>query len=286
MEGAQQSLGEAEVRAGEPGGVLRSALQHRVGERAVLLDGRGADLLGVRLAGEAEGHVLPQPERQLRELRVVGGRRDRLVQLRVGDARGVAVRGLLVGGDGAADAGLVARVGPLGGGVGDRLLDDGPAVDGLLQRAPAVAERAAHHRVGRGSPLLHHEGAAGAAAAHLHVAERDEAGDGLPHRVLAHLEAVGELREARQALPDDELAERERGHEPVRDADRGGLRDQRAERRGRGNGDRDGSRGDGRRAHVASNQVSSSRAIVEADASTLSSSTASSTPWMFRTRGP
>ena len=183
VERGEQLLGEGEVLAGEPGGLLGEAGEHGIGEPGVLLDGPAPHVLAVRLAVEAEPDLVLQPHAQLGELRVVGRRRDRLVHLEVGEPGGVAVRARVgVRPHREADPLLVLRDDPLRGRAGDLLLDDRAEVERLLQRAPALAERTLHAGVGGGPPLRDDERAAGAAALHPHVARARRGGRSPPAR--------------------------------------------------------------------------------------------------------
>ena len=77
-------LGEPEVLTRQPGGALGVAVHDRGNQRRVLLECPAAQDGRVRLGEEAERHLGAQLGRQLEQVAVVGGGRDRPVQCLVG----------------------------------------------------------------------------------------------------------------------------------------------------------------------------------------------------------
>ena len=243
-----------------------------------------ADLGAVGLGLEAEADARTDLLREVEQVAVLGGARDREVQGLVGGAGGLAVAvggevGVVRGGDRGDVFGPVA----LGGRACDHRLDEAAQVEKLLEGGPVGADRALHALGRVGPPVGAHEGAAVAAAADLDVARRGEAVEGFADARAVDAEHRREVALGRQALAGHVLAERDRGDEAVGDEL---ARVAQAERRKR-------ARVLGRleqrdRGHVGApcSQAGIRRASVRAPAAMLAISTPSSTPWMLQQVGP
>ena len=126
-----------------------------------------------------------------------------------------AARGVVV--DRRADRGDVGVVPALGGGPRDQLLDQRAEVEDLGELGPGRNQRPADHLVGIGSPVGLDERPAAAAALGGHVPGRLQPLQRLPHAGPADLEHGGQLALGGQPLPGHELAERDRGDDPLGD---------------------------------------------------------------------
>jgi hypothetical protein len=104
----------------------------------------------------------------------------------------------------------------LGGRPGDLLLDELPEVEDLAQLVPG-GEGAGDHLVGLRADARLDESAAAPAPAGGDVAGRMQALQRLPDGGPADLQRGRELALGRQRLAGHELAERDRGHEPLGD---------------------------------------------------------------------
>ena len=211
------------------------------------------------------------------------GAGDRLVQRVVRQPGGVPFGRVRVLVDRPADRLDVVRGPPLGRGAGDLLLDEPPVVKQLGQLIPGRPEGALDHLVGTRTRAGLDEGAAAAAAPGGHVARGLQPLQRLAHRGPAHLQRGGQVPLGGQALARLELAERDRGDQPLGDPFARGAHRHRGQQGPEGFG-RVGGLGHCRPPFVKNPAMN--RAIVRAPDTMLASSTASSVPWMLRDRGP
>ena len=199
--------------------------------------------------------------------------RDGGVQGLVGGTRRLAVGRIAIGLERIADHGDVLIGPPLGRDAGDQGLDQLAEVEESVEAVPIGEQRAPDHLRGLRPGLGDDERAAAAAPPHLDVTEGGEAVDRLADGRAAHPEHHGHVSLGREALSRHELAERDRGDEPVGDV-LGGAPEP------------DGLEDHGSTSSGSAYQRARNRASVFAPSTMLLSSTASSTPWMLRVRGP
>lgn len=69
------------------GGQCRVVVHHGLGEKGMLLQRAGPHLLVVRLGLKPQADLTPNTQAQVGQLRVVDGHRDRMMHLKVGQAR-------------------------------------------------------------------------------------------------------------------------------------------------------------------------------------------------------
>lgn len=172
---------------------------------------------GERFVRDTQAHLCQQLLYQVRQRRVVRGRRDAAVQLHVGGPGGRAVGRFLVPPQRAQDRRVVLQCVALGGRPRDQRLDEPPQVEQLLELVPVLSEQVAHGPGRPFAPVLPHERPAGATTPDLHVPGLAQVRQRRPHRHAADGQHVRQVPFRGQPLSGRVVADGDRGDQPVRD---------------------------------------------------------------------